>query len=106
VRSYLLIESRSDRESPDVLTVREWAARLGGRGHDVVLFLVDNGVLLGGGTPGVAELRAAGVEVWLDGPSLAARRPGGPAAPAGARLSGTAELVTRLMTPGVCPVWH
>jgi hypothetical protein len=107
MRSYLLIESRSDQESPDVLATRALAARLSRRGHEVVLYLTDNGVLVGGGTPEVAELVQAGVQVWLDDVSLRLRLAGPPSPPlAGTRLSGMQELVTRLMTPGVCPVWH
>jgi hypothetical protein len=104
--SYLLIESRSDQESPDVLATRALAAHLSRRGHEVVLYLTDNGVLVGGGTPGVPDLVQAGVQVWLDDASLRLRLPGPPSPPAGTRLSGMPELVTRLMTPGVCPVWH
>lgn len=106
MKSYLLIESRSDRESPDVTALRETAVRLREAGHRVTLFLVQNAVLSDGSRPSLGELVEAGVEVWIDGFSVDNRVPGPPPGPAGARAGGMPELVRMLMTPGVVPVWH
>jgi hypothetical protein len=106
VKSYLLIESRSDQESPDVPALRETAARLSGAGHPVTLFLVQNAVLSDGSRPSLAELLDAGVEVWIDEYSARARVPCPLPRPAGMRSGGMPELVRMLMTPGVVPVWH
>lgn len=104
--SYLLIESASDREAPDVAGLRELAAGLSRRGHDVVLYLLQNAVLTGPARPNVNDLLRAGVQVWVDERSVTGRLPGGADAPEGVRLACMPELVRRLMTPGVRPVWH
>ncbi|MBS2962348.1 hypothetical protein KGA66_04770 [Actinocrinis puniceicyclus] len=99
--SYLLIESRSDLESPDVAALREYAARLSRDGHRVDYFLVQNAVV--GAQPGLAALGAAGVAVHVDGQALSARAV---PVPAGGTRADIAELVSLLMTPGVIAVWH
>jgi len=104
--SYLLIESGSDREAGDPAGLRELAAGLSRRGHDVVLFLLQNAVLIGPAGPPVDELLRSGVQIWVDELSLAARAPGAASGPDGVRIAGMPELVRRLMTPGVRPVWH
>jgi hypothetical protein len=104
--SYLLIESGSDREAPDAAGLRELAAGLSRRGHDVVLFLLQNAVLTGPAGPPIDDLLRSGVQVWVDELSVAARAPGAERGPDGVRLAGMPDLVQRLMTPGVRPVWH
>jgi hypothetical protein len=106
VRSYLLIESRSDQESAEVATLRRRAAQLCRAGHRVTLFLVQNAVLTGDVTPTLAELLDAGVEIWADDFSLANRGLAGVPRPAGLRTGGMPELVRMLMAPDVVPVWH
>lgn len=106
MRSYLLIESRSDQEDAAVAVLRRRAVQLRRAGHRVTLFLVQNAVLTGDATPTLAELLDAGVAVWVDDLSLANRglatRPG----PEGLRTGGMPELIRMLMDPDVVPVWH
>lgn len=106
MRSYLLIESRSDQESAEVATLRRRAVHLCRAGHRVTLFLVQNAVLSGNAAPTLAELLDAGVEVWLDDFSLTNRTLAAVPRPAGLRTGGMPELVRMLMAPDVVPVWH
>ncbi|MFL6130926.1 MAG: DsrE family protein [Mycobacteriales bacterium] len=104
-RTYLFIESRSEQESPDVLSMLGMVRGLREAGHDVSLFLVQNAVTMAGRIGTLLDLADAGVTVWADDYSLATR---GLPAPAGAgiRLGGVSDVVRILTTPGVVPVWH
>lgn len=104
-RTYLFIESRSEQESPDVLTTLGLVGGLREAGHDVSLFLVQNAVTMAGRIGELVDLARAGVTVWADDHSLSAR---GLQAPAegGVRLGGVSDVVRILTTPGVVPVWH
>lgn len=103
-KRYLLMESRSDLETPDAGALRNLAARLRGEGHDVVLFLVQNGVIASREQP-LEELRRSGVEVWMDEFSLRSRGIAGDRLP-GIRVVGMDVVVERVMTPGVIAMWH
>ena len=104
-RTYLFIESRSDQESPDVLTMLGMVGGLREAGHDVSLFLVQNAVTMAGRTGTLGDLAQAGVTVWVDDYSLATRGLQVPAG-GGVRLGGVSDVVRILTTPGVVPVWH
>lgn len=110
---YLFIESRSQLESPDVAALFDLVRRLRKAGHDVVVFLVQNAVLLIRTPPTASspegpleELLRSGVEVWADEYSMSARGYGTQSPPAGVRVCGMPEVVHLLMTPGVVPAWH
>ena len=104
-RTYLFIESRSEQESPDVLATLGLVGGLSEAGHDVSLFLVQNAVTMAGRIGELVDLSRAGVTVWADDHSLAARGLQAPAAD-GIRLGGVSDVVRILTTPGVVPVWH
>lgn len=106
MRSYLFIESRGAHESPDVTALYELSGRLRAEGHDVAVFLIQNGVFALGRAQPLDALLARGVQVWADGYSIAARGLDAAPRPAGVRVAGMAELVGLLMAPGAVPVWH
>jgi sulfur relay (sulfurtransferase) complex TusBCD TusD component (DsrE family) len=76
MNSYLLIESRDPFESRDTQFVADTATALRQRGHQVTIFLVQNGVLAarqrarGSPLPGLAQ---AGVQLLADDFSLRER---------------------------------
>lgn len=120
VARYVLIESRSPLESPDVQAFLDLAAQLSEAGHDVDVFLVANAVLLASGqlTETLLGLSARErVTLRVDGFSLACRgleisghgvedsSPTG-RAPARIEISEMPDLVRLLMQPGTTPVWH
>ena len=104
---FLLIESREPGESPAVLEQYELAASLAGAGHDVTLFLVQNGVLPARKTAagdGLAKLAARGVKLLADDFSLRER---GIAAPlAAGATAAPIDLVVERMLDGSKVVWH
>jgi predicted peroxiredoxin len=105
---YLLIETRSHLESPEVEDFVDLASRLGEHGHRVDLFLVQNGVLLaGGGCPRLAEaLRRPGLHVWADDFSIASRSLRPAELLAGVRVTGMSTLVDLLVRPEGKAIWH
>ena len=73
---YLLIESRDPFESNDTEFCCDLAARLAHRGHEVTLFLVQNGVLaarVSARSATLTELAGTGVRVLADEFSLRER---------------------------------
>jgi sulfur relay (sulfurtransferase) complex TusBCD TusD component (DsrE family) len=110
VRTYVLVESRSTFESPDVEGFLGLAARLGEEGHPVVLFLLQNAVLMaarGAAAPALDRLRGSPrVTVRADDLSLAARALDAGGLAAGIRVSGMPELVRLVTRPGALPIWH
>src|SRR5262245_5943537 len=73
---YLLIESRDSFETSSVSDVTDLARDLKTQGHDVTLYLVQNGVLPARKSPRsqvLADLLKAGVKVLADDFSLAER---------------------------------
>ncbi len=74
--TYLLIESRDPFESNDVSYYYDLAAGLAKDGHDVTLFLVQNGVLparKSSKSDGLAKAASAGVRILADEFSLRER---------------------------------
>src|SRR5262245_37479657 len=105
--SYLFIESRNPWESGAVRENYALAEALAGAGHDVTLFLVQNGVMparRGTEDSGLAGL-AGRVRVLADDFSLRER-----AIPAGSLLPGIApapiESVVDALARGVRALWH
>jgi predicted peroxiredoxin len=73
---FMLIESRDPFESNDVAFASDLAVGLATAGHDVTLFLVQNGVLparRGAKAEGLAKVLSAGVRVLADEFSLSER---------------------------------
>ena len=105
---YLLIESRDPFESNDVPHYYELAGGLVAAGHEVTLFLVQNGVMPSrGGTraEGLATLARSGVTVLADEFSLRER-----AFPTDQMVSGVTpaplEIVIDHMADGCKTMWH
>jgi hypothetical protein len=108
VSQYLFIESRDPWESSDSGRFYELASDLSGRGHDVVLFLVQNGVLgvrKGSSFTLVQRAIDAKVKVLLDDFSLRER-----GIDDGERTSGTTvstiDALVDLLAGGRKALWH
>lgn len=105
---YLLVESRDPFDSADVQNLYDLASDLVRDGHEVTLFLVQNGVLparLSGKSASLAALSDAGVEVLADDFSLRERgiaserlAPGVAPAPL--------EVVVDHLADGRKAIWH
>ncbi len=106
---YLLIESRSPMESPDVGAFADLAAGLADRGHPVDVVLVQNAVLMaraGAAGPLPALVERTGVTVHADDHSLVTRGADCADLIADVRLCNAAGLVELLLTSGCTPIWH
>ncbi|HZS04296.1 MAG TPA: DsrE family protein [Blastocatellia bacterium] len=105
--SYVLIESRDPFESRDTQFIAETATALRQRGHEVTVFLVQNGVLAArkqAKAPGLQQLAGAGVRLLADDFSL--RERGITAAESGVAESNIDALVDLLVEPGTKAIWH
>lgn len=108
---YVLIETRDPFEQRDVIEYF-WpmAGNLVKEGHEVTLFLVQNGVLPArqrnahGGK--LAELASGGVRVLADDFSLRERGIGAEAIVAGIAVAGIDALVDLIVEPGTRALWH
>jgi hypothetical protein len=105
---YLLIESRDPFDSSDSDYFHELVEGLSKRGNDVVLFLIQNGVLpvrKGSKYNGVlSKLIQGKVKVMADRFSLkerAIRTPVG-----GVEVADVERLVDLLLEPGTKAIWH
>lgn len=105
---YLLIESRSPYESGDVAPYLGLAGELAGRGNEVTLYLVQNGVMAaraGARDAGLAGLAEAGVEVLADDFSLAERGIPDDGLAAGVAAA-PLEVVVDQLAEGRKAIWH
>ena len=105
---YLLIESRDPFESTGVERTCELALQLRAAGHDVVLFLVQNGVLAvrGGAQRGaINKVIKTHIEVLADDFSLRERGISSAALVNGARAAPINSIVER-MAAGWNALWH
>jgi predicted peroxiredoxin len=105
---YVLIESRDPWESGEVGYFYDLAADLAGKGHDVVLFLVQNGVLgvrKGSSSTLVQKAVEARVKVLLDDFSLRERGIDDGERTNGAAVAGIEALVD-LLAEGRKALWH
>jgi uncharacterized protein YacL (UPF0231 family) len=103
---YLMIESRDPFESVDATRWCELAADLKHAGHEVALFLVQNGVLpvrANGRHDGIERALHAGVAVYADEFSLRER---GIEAPTRGVQVAPIEMVIDHMATGWSPMWH
>jgi len=107
---YVLIESRDPFESRDGEGFLEMAGRIAGAGDQVMLFLLQNGVLplrkgsLFNGK--IRELVKNKVEVRADEFSLQERAIRQKDLLEGIATSGMEELVEALLEPGAKALWH
>lgn len=107
--AFVLIESRSCDEAPDVRGFLETAAQLSGEGHEIDLFLIQNAVLLAtqGADPCLAELVSRDhITVWADDFSLQTRSVEAGELCPGIRIAGMQELIGLLTSGDRKPVWH
>lgn len=105
---YLLIESRDPFDSNDTQYIRDLAKGLKRQGHEVTLFLVQNGVLPA--RPNVhstalSDLARAGVEVLADDFSLSERGIPKDGLAEGVRAASLEVVVDRL-AEGRKAIWH
>lgn len=106
---YLLIETRSSWESPEVDRFLEVATALVGERHQVDLYLVQNGVLnarAGANGPLAPLIEAHAVPIWVDEFSLNSRALSRRDLMDGVDVTGIDQLVELLTRPGCKPIWH
>ena len=107
--NYIFIESRDPFESLDVRFVEETAAALKRRGHEVTVFLVQNGVLAsrrGARDAGLARLMQAGVTLLADDFSLRERGIQAADLRPGIQPSDIEALVDALVRENTKAIWH
>ena len=106
---YLFIESRDAFESRDNRFVEETAVALQQRGHDVTIFLLQNGVLSArrnGNENYLGRLAGAGVTMMADDFSLRERGIQPAELTAGIRQSNIEALVDALVEENTKAIWH
>jgi predicted peroxiredoxin len=105
---YLLIESRDPFEAKDVDYFHRLATSLARKGHDVTLFLLQNGVLparAGADGAALTEARAAGVQILAD--DFALRERGiGPERLVEGVLAADLDAVIDRLAAGHTTLWH
>ncbi len=106
---YLFIESRDPFESQDTRFVEETATALKQRGHEVTVFLVQNGVLASrqnARDDSLARMVAAGVRLLADDFSLCERGIQPAELRPGIERSGVEQLVDVLVLEHTKAIWH
>ena len=106
---YIFIETRDPFESRDTRFVREMATALKERGHDVIVFLIQNGVLASrrnGGDAYLARLAEAGVMLLADDFSLRERGIQTRELEAGVQPVAIEALVDALVQENTKAIWH
>lgn len=105
---YIFIESRDPFESRDTRFVEETAVAVKERGHDVTVFLVQNGVLAARkrASPGLHRLAEAGVTLLADDFSLRERGITSNELAPGIRESGIDALVDAIVQENTKALWH
>lgn len=104
---YVFIESRDPFESRDTEFVDEIAMTVKERGHDVTVFLVQNGVLAARNTVHRLErLVEAGVTLLADDLSLSERGIKSEELTRGIQESGIEVLVNKLVQENTKTFWH
>ena len=108
-KNYLIIVSEDPFEMPTARRAGELALQLKRRGHDVALYLVQNGVLAGrAGARGsqVPRLTGAGVTVLADDFSLRERGIDPGELTHGVREAPIGRLLDLVMRAGTKTLWH
>ena len=106
---YLFIESRDPFESRDVRFVEETASALKQRGHEVTVFLVQNGVLAvrrNGVENYLDRLANAGITLLADDFSLCERGIQTAEISTGIEQSSIEALVDALVQTDTKAIWH
>jgi sulfur transfer complex TusBCD TusB component (DsrH family) len=104
---YVFIESRDPFESRDTRFVEETAVAVKERGHEVTVFLVQNGVLAARtGARRLGHLAEAGVTVLADDLSLRERGIMPDELAPSIRESGIEELVEAIVQENTKALWH
>ena len=107
--NYIFIETRDPFESRDTQFLVETATALKERGHDVTVFLVQNGVLAARRAARASHLpplAEAGVRLLADDFSLAERGIGERELLPGVRQAGVESLVDFLAGDDTKAIWH
>jgi sulfur relay (sulfurtransferase) complex TusBCD TusD component (DsrE family) len=107
--NYVFIESRDPFESLDVRFVGETAAALSKRGHQVTVFLIQNGVLVARSLARdsyLARLAEAGVRLLADDFSLSERGIHTTELRPGIQTSNVEALVDALLEENTKAIWH
>ena len=104
---YVFIESRDPFESRDTQFVEETAIAVKERGHEVTVFLVQNGVLAAReSVRRLGRLAEAGVTLLADDLSLRERGIAADELAPGVRESGIDALVDALVQENTKALWH
>jgi len=104
---YIFIESRDPFESRDTRFVEETAIAVKERGHDVTVFLVQNGVLAARkNVARLDHLAKAGVALLADDLSLRERGIKPDELAPGIQESGIDTLVAAIVQPNTKAIWH
>lgn len=104
---YVFIESRDPFESRDTQFIEETAIAVKERGHDVTVFLVQNGVLAARKRAGrLGRLAAAGVTLLADDLSLRERGIKTDELAATVQETGIDVLVEALVQENTKALWH
>jgi predicted peroxiredoxin len=106
---YLLIESRDPYEWNDVAYYYDLAYGLAREGHDVTLYLVQNGVLPARKSPRsgrLVDLTQAGVKVMADDFSLSERGIPHEALAVGVKMASIDQVAELLADSATRAVWH
>jgi len=107
--NYIFIESRDPFESRDTQFVETTATALKQRGHEVTVFLVQNGVLASRRNASdsyLSRLTAAGVNLLADDFSLCERGIQTSELHSGVQPSSIETLVDALLQSNTKAVWH
>ena len=104
---YVFIESRDPFESRDTRFVEETAVWVKERGHEVTVFLVQNGVLAARASAGrLDRLAEAGLTVLADDLSLRERGIKSNELASGIREAGIEALVDAIVQENTKALWH
>ena len=104
---YIFIESRDPFESRDTRFVEETAIAVKERGHEVTIFLVQNGVLAARKNAArMDQLAAAGVTLLADDFSLRERGITPDELAAGIQPSAIETLVEAIVQTNTKAIWH
>jgi predicted peroxiredoxin len=105
--TYVFIESRDPFESRDTEFIEETALAVKDRGHDVTIFLVQNGVLgARKNAQRLNRLAGAGVNLLADDLSLRERGIKPDELVPGIQQSSIDELVERIVKEKTKAIWH
>ncbi len=106
---YVFIESRDPFESRDTQFVEDTATALKGRGHEVTVFLVQNGVLASRRNirdSAVSRMAKAGVNLLADDFSLCERGIQSAELQPGVQTTSIETLVEALVRENTKAIWH